>query len=57
MRLADLIRTWRFREEMTQEQAAKMIGIPWNVYRALERGDGIQGTYLAAVLVWLLTGD
>jgi len=54
MNLADVLRGWRHHEELSVMQAANRLNITINIYRAIERGDGIQGVYLASLISWLI---
>jgi transcriptional regulator with XRE-family HTH domain len=54
MNFAELLSGWRHYEEMSMSQAARKLGLTINTYRALERGDQVNGKYLAVLIAWCL---
>lgn len=56
MKIGEVLKSWRNHQEMTIDEAAKEIGLPWDTYRRLERGSQPQMTTFWAILKWLV-GD
>jgi DNA-binding XRE family transcriptional regulator len=54
MNIAELLRGWRHYEELSTVAAAAKLGLTVNTYRALERGDQVNGKYLAILIAWLV---
>ena len=54
MRIAELLKAWRHREEMSVREAADRIGIPWSTYARVEKGYPMSGQTLAVILCWML---
>jgi len=54
MNIAELLRGWRHYEELSMPQAANKLGLTVNTYRALERGDQVNGKYLAILIAWCI---
>ena len=50
MRIAGLLRAWRYREAMSVRQAAERIGIPWSTYGRIENGYPMSGDTFAVIL-------
>ncbi|MGC2638305.1 MAG: helix-turn-helix domain-containing protein [Acidobacteriaceae bacterium] len=54
MRLAYLIRTWRYHEELSVREAAKRIGIPSSTLQRFEKGKPMSSETLVIVWRWML---
>lgn len=55
MKLAELFEAWRYHHHMTIDQAAKRVGIPWDTYRRMEKGDRVTMKTFAKLLDWMVT--
>lgn len=55
MKIAELLKSWRHRNEMTIEEAAKHLELATDTYRRIEKGSAMQGETLAVILKWLLS--
>ena len=54
MKLPQLLRAWRFREEMTLRDMAKLLHMPEHTYARLEKGAGIGAESLATIIRWMM---
>jgi transcriptional regulator with XRE-family HTH domain len=55
MKLAEMLRAWRYHNHMTLREAAERIGIPWSTYSRIEHGYPMQGETLAIIWKWMLS--
>ena len=54
MKLAELVKSWRHRNEMSMREAADEIGISHVVLRKFEMGETVSGPTLLAIMRWML---
>ncbi len=54
MRIAELLRAWRYYEGMTVRQAADCIDMSSSTYARVEKGRPVSGETLALILRWML---
>jgi DNA-binding XRE family transcriptional regulator len=54
MKIAELLKAWRWREDMTIREAAERVGIPWSTYARVEKGYPMSGETLAVIWRWML---
>lgn len=55
MRLGEVIRLWRKMSDLGIREVAQEIGISHGTLSRVERGEPMEGSTLAKVLVWLTT--
>lgn len=53
MRLGEVLRKWRLMSELNVREVAERIGISPATYSRVERGEGMDGRTLAAVMRWM----
>lgn len=54
MRIAELLRAWRFHQEMSVREAAERVGIPGSTYARIEKGYPMSGETFTVILRWML---
>ena len=54
MKIGELIKAWRWREEISIREAAEQIGISHATLSRIERGHPMTGEHLAILLRWAL---
>jgi transcriptional regulator with XRE-family HTH domain len=55
MKIAEVLKAWRWNEHLTIKDAAAQSGIDKQVWLRLENGKPVNESNLAAVLRWLLS--
>ena len=56
MKLSQLFEAWRYHGHMTIKEAAEQIGIPWDTYRRMEKGERVSMETFARILKWMIEG-
>jgi transcriptional regulator with XRE-family HTH domain len=54
MRIAELLRAWRYYEGMTVRQAADCFDMSSSTYARVEKGRPVSGETLALIMRWML---
>ena len=55
MRLGTVLADWRWANKISLRDAAKMIGISHHTLARFEKGLGVDGVRLAAIMTWMLS--
>jgi len=55
MKIAELVKVWRWKSELTVRQAASEMGISAATLNRIERGMPMSDKHLALLIRWLLT--
>jgi len=53
MRIGEVLKDWRLMEKMTLKEAAPLIGISLATLARIEKGDGMDGVTMWAILAFL----
>ena len=55
MKIGELLKCWRHHHHMSIEEAAKTVGVSWDVYRRVELGSAMKPDTFQRIMVWMLS--
>ena len=56
MKIAELLKAWRHHHMMTIEEASRRIGVSWDIYRRVEKGEEMSLKTFLKIMEWILSG-
>jgi hypothetical protein len=53
MNIGQVLKGWRHSNQLTIDEAAKIIGLPWDTYRRVENGGDMRPATFMRIMEWL----